>query len=209
MNLMTTNPFTGPMATIYIGINSARYYKVPICLTALTYGSNGEIILLGFYFVDIESCARLQLQTIVDRFLGALSQHVWIQQRHQLTTFKCAPIIECNTNEVVALSLLEAIKNTCTGLNCDFTMINPFAPRLGIQISQYNKELSILHLRRIMATRKLFAASGAITMGMSPDRYRARLAKQLEYIDNRDEKIETSVGESFLLALFLSHEKPK
>lgn len=229
--LMTANPFTEASATIYVSIDPASHHRSFMGLTALTYGTNGEIILLGFSSVGVERCEVIQVQMVINNFIYALSQHVWVRQRHRLTTFKCVPIIECNNNEVMALSLLEAVKNTCAGPNCDFTVVNPFTSdlfesdivhNLGVWTTHRNKEASILYLYSAILDGRVCIANNAVTVGEiyrvgakhpTLDNQRALMGEQLKSfrdmpdgsISGKDANTDDDMGMSLLMAVYWSH----
>jgi hypothetical protein len=227
----TVNPFTEPVATIYIAIDPASHHRSFMGITALTYGSNGEIILLGFSSVGVERCEVIQVQMVINRFIYALSQHVWIRQRHRLTQFKCVPIIECNNNEVMALSLLEAVKETCAGPNCNFIVVNPFirelfdsdiTPDLGVWTTHRNKEAGVLYLYSAILDGRVCIAINAVTVGEiyrvgakhpTLDNQRALMGEQLKSfrdmpdgsISGKDANTDDDMGMSLLLAVYWSH----
>lgn len=85
---------------VYVAIDPPSHTVSAIGICAITYAMNGQIILLGAAEVLTGRADTLQLQAVVGRFLEHLRMHPGCGMRPII------PIVECNNNEVLSLSLL-------------------------------------------------------------------------------------------------------
>lgn len=58
------------------------------------------------------------VQMVVGRFVEHTCRHPWFISVRP----KIVPIVECNNNEIMAMSILEAIKQSTRAANCIFYM---------------------------------------------------------------------------------------
>ena len=95
----------GDPLTVWVGVDLAGHSKSELGLCALVAGS-GRIILIGAASVSVARCQMSELQAIVRDFTKQLRAHPWVDARNSIIV----PVIECNLNEVSAMSLLAAFE---------------------------------------------------------------------------------------------------
>jgi hypothetical protein len=227
--LYEKNPFSGPSANIYIAVDPASHHRSCMGISALVYGLEGQIIIMGIASVGVEKCEVLQVQMVCNSFVHRISQHMWLRQRFRNTKFLIHPIIECNNNEILAQSILESIKSA--SLSCGFIVMNPFTKihfgteiteDLGVWTTDRNKLACIQQLYGAMLDGRVFIAKSACTVGEtyrasnvppSLDSQRELLAAQLKNfrdlpsgkVTGKDANTEDDLGMSLLLNTYWSY----
>ena len=98
---------------IYVVCDPASHQKSSMGIAALANSDTGQFVLLGTSEVPIRSSAVLQVQMILERFVTRLLSTV-TQNNSRFSVRRCliVPIVETNNNNVVALSLVTAIRES-------------------------------------------------------------------------------------------------
>lgn len=158
--LVGSNPaeqFKNPV--VYIGIDPASHQRSSMGLAAVSYGTEGQIVVMGGGSVAIGKCEVIQVQMVIMSFVGAVIQHPWFA----LLKPDIVPIIECNNNEQVAASILSAVKSECSAKNVRVVM--PFkksifstgiTDNLGVWTTDTNKLASITNLYTNLLDARVF-----------------------------------------------------
>ena len=109
--------------TFWVGIDLAGHSKSELGIAAIV-GVGGTLTVVGGATVSVAQCQIAEVQAVLRRFLAELRRHPWASEDSIIV-----PIIECNLNEVMAMSLLVVFE--------DFTpMFMPFTPdRFGSLIT--------------------------------------------------------------------------
>lgn len=169
--LWTGNPFS-ETAIIYIAVDPASHNRSQMGLSALTYTSDGAIIILGLSSVGVERCGVLQVQMIVASFLSRVLSHVFVRARSRSTRFWVQPIIECNGSEVTATSILESIRSTAVQKKA--RVANPWnkkvfshniTPDVGVWTTDRNKLSAIQNLYTALFDGRVSCAKDGATVG--------------------------------------------
>jgi len=112
----------GKTPIIYISIDPASHMRSTMGLSAIAYGPEGQIVVMGISAVQVAKCEILQVQMVVTSFVNRVCRHPWFLT--STTKPRVVPIIEFNNNEIVANSILTAIKSATQIGN--YMMIMPF-----------------------------------------------------------------------------------
>lgn len=171
--LYDKNPFAAvSRGEIYVGVDPASHHRSFMGISALTYGPEGQLIFMGLSSVGVNRCEALQIKMIINAFLHRLARHPWLRQRARTTRFSIIPIIECNNNEILAQSILEAIETGCSSTGMQ--VLNPFTKtyfdsditeHLGVWTTHRNKLAGIQQLYGSLLDGRVFVALGAVTVG--------------------------------------------
>lgn len=227
--LFEKNPFSGNMHDIFISIDPASHHRSYMGISAVVYGPEGQFIVMGLASVGVEKCEAIQVQMVCSSFVHRLAQHPWIRQRSLTTKFLVQPIVECNNNEILAQSILEAIKSA--SVSCRFITMNPFTKahfgvdireNLGVWTTDRNKLACIQQLYGAMLDGRVFVAKGACTVGEafragnippSLNSQRELLSDQLKNfrdlpngkVSGKDANTEDDMGMSLLMNAYWSY----
>jgi len=87
-------------ATVWVSIDPASHGKSDMGLSAIV-GYDGKVVIIGLGNINASRCQVLQLQAAVREFLKQVRRHPWLTPLSRIV-----PIIECNNNEVMAMSLV-------------------------------------------------------------------------------------------------------
>ena len=90
-------------AHVWIAVDPASHSKSDLGITAFALNHDGMYIVLGLANVNVGKCETSQVQLIMCQFLQRLREHVLVGK---LPIF--IPIVECNGNEILAMSLIRA-----------------------------------------------------------------------------------------------------
>ena len=170
--LLETNPIHLKKTRIFVAIDPASHHRSCMGISALLYGAEGQLVFLGLASVGVQKCEAMQIKIICGSFIHRLARHPWIRQRCKTTQFYITPIIECNNNEVLAQSILDAIGSAAGPAS--FKIENPFqkeyfgtdiSENLGVWTTERNKLASIQQLYGAMLDGRVFLAMGCITIG--------------------------------------------
>lgn len=93
---------------VYITIDPASHLRSTMGLSAISYGTEGQVIVIGIAAVQVAKCEILQIQMVITGFVHKVCKHPWFQLPN--ASPRIVPIIECNNNEIVANSILSAIR---------------------------------------------------------------------------------------------------
>ena len=160
LSLPTVSLFDcGDREPVYVAIDPPSHNVSAIGLCAITYTLEGQIILLGAAEVLTGRADTLQLQAVVGRFLEQLRAHPGCGNR------PIVPIIECNNNEVLSLSLLGVFYH-------HGTIIMPFTnehfggaitDHTGVWTTDQNKPAMLQACYTVMLDRRLRVIENPVT----------------------------------------------
>jgi hypothetical protein len=165
-------PKPGEPLTVWVGIDLAGHSKSEMGLCAIV-GSSGKIVVIGVASVRCDACQAVELQTIVRVFIENIRAHPWIS-----TESIIVPVIECNLNEVIALSLCVVFERSPPYF-MPFTRSRFAAfitPGVGVWTSEDTKLASIQCAYQCMLDGQLTAAEPMVTVGRESFDSRARPA---------------------------------
>lgn len=107
---------------VYISIDPASHLRSTMGLSAISYGTEGQVVVIGLAAVQVAKCEILQVQMVVSSFVDKVCKHPWFQGVNARA--RIVPIIECNNNEIVANSILSAIKGSA--IHGNIRLLMPF-----------------------------------------------------------------------------------
>jgi hypothetical protein len=141
---------------VYFTIDPASHQKSEMGLVATALTNTGQTVVLGLGAVNVARYETLHIQALITRFVRNVSSvlaHVPSVRR-----ITAVPIVECNNNDIIALSIVNAFKQACTAVR-KFVPNNPFTdenfsknitPGIGVWTTQANKLAGVLGLQEKM-----------------------------------------------------------
>jgi len=90
----------GMSPTVWVGIDPASHGVSDLGLSAIV-AHDGCVVVIGVASINVHRCEIIQVQAIIAMFLERLRKHPWVSVRSMFV-----PIVECNNNEVLALSIV-------------------------------------------------------------------------------------------------------
>lgn len=169
----------GAPLTVWIGIDLAGHTKSEMGLVAIVGGS-GKIVVIGSASVPCGMCEVIELQMVVREFLKRVRAHPWIHKDSILV-----PVIECNLNEVVAMSM-KAVFESSKPYFMPFTTERFRAlitPGVGVWTTEDTKMASIQCTYQALLDGQLFIAETTVTVGRDAFDNRAKCDTADDAID--------------------------
>ena len=102
--LITEMP-EGACRTIWVGVDPPAHSRSAMGLVAMVVGNSGQLVIIGIASVDASATEIGELQHIVGHWIQNVRQHPFCHNESPIV-----PIIECNNNEPLSLSLLRKIQ---------------------------------------------------------------------------------------------------
>lgn len=149
----------GPFVSniVYIAVDPASHSKSNMGFCAIALQESGTTVLLGGASVNAERCEALQIQALSRDFCKNLDAML----RERMTEKKppiFVPIIECNGSEIMARSILSAIKSFRSGVAIPFTSRN-FAKDIkdgvGVWTTDEVKEAAVQEVLALLVEGRL------------------------------------------------------
>lgn len=213
-------PGTDFDGTLYIGIDPPSHHRSSMGLVAAIY-SNPEIIIVGASEVSAMKCESVQITMCARAFVRAVLKHGWLSKRR----IRVIPIIECNNNEILSLTILNGVKSACELYAPRITCTNPFHADdsgVGVWTSEAVKANAISHTYSLLIDGRIRFAKRMACIG---DVYKANHEKPTEKsvretlsdqlktfrdlpngkISGKTDSHEDDVAMAFLLTLYWSH----
>lgn len=150
---------------VYFTIDPASHQKSEMGLVATTLTNTGQTVVLGLGAVNVARYETLHIQALIARFVrnvASVLSHV-----PSPTRLTAIPIVECNNNEVIALSIVTAFRQACGAVR-RFEIQNPFTeehftknitPGIGVWTTQANKLAGVLGLQEKLRDGSIVLAS--------------------------------------------------
>ena len=206
---------------VYVAIDPPSHHRSNYGMSAIIYGSSGQIVVLGLAEISARRADVLQVQRVVYSILAQLRRHRWVKKHRTII-----PIIECNSNEVFALSLLQCFSShgpvhmpfVSEVFGTDIT------PNIGVWTNERNKVSMLQTTYSCLLDGRLSHASDGCTENAAINNRNikkttftdslALLARQLKsFRDLPNGKItgvhadgtHDDLGMSFMMALYWSH----
>ena len=151
-----TSPF-------YVGIDPPSHHSSRFGMCAILYGTRGEIIVIGLAECKALRSDALDIAAVVAAFIRLVRCHPWIRNR------PLVPIIECNNNEVLAMSILSAIKMH-PPVYVPFTLANfdkEVSNDLGVWTTEGNKHAMLALAFAAFLDGRVFVAPEAVSCHMT------------------------------------------
>ena len=183
---------------IYIAVDPASHQRSSMGLVAMFYGTSGEVVILGLASVSAEKCDVVQIQMVIGSFVDDILRHLWLRQRFRTIQTRVVPIIECNSNEILAMSILDAMKRAAQRGKAVVGM--PFnkaifgsgvSDGIGVWTTDRNKLAGIQSVYTCLLDNRIRFAHGFVVVGEvyrngsntpSPNETRQLLATQLKNV---------------------------
>ena len=157
---------------IYCAIDPASHQKSSMGLCALAYTSTGRIVLLAASEVPMKSSDLLQCQMICERFIFRLFSNLSSAMHVNLATTVIVPVVECNNNDILALSLVRAINSAAGQIGARSG--NPFkraffqtgiSDCIGVLTTEATKYAMIQATYSALLDNRMIVAKQLTTMG--------------------------------------------
>ena len=148
---------------LYLGIDPPSHLSSRFGLCALLYGTRGEKILVGLSECKALRSDALDIAAVVTTFVRHLRNHPWVRGRPII------PIIECNNNEVLAMTILSAVK-LHPPIYVPFTTANfdkEISENLGVWTTEGNKHGMLALCFASFLDGSCFVAPNAISISMT------------------------------------------
>jgi len=96
----------GPVRRVWISIDPASHAVSDLAMVAFVVADGGMHIVVGMAAVNVGKCQTTEVQQIISQFLERVRQHPAIPHDAELV-----PIVECNNNEILAMSIVRVFEN--------------------------------------------------------------------------------------------------
>jgi hypothetical protein len=147
--------------SVYIAVDPPSHQSSRFGLAAIMYGDRGEIVILGLAELPATRCDTLQLQAMVGEFVRLVRKHPWVGMR------TVVPIVECNNNSVLALSLLTVVQRhpptSMPFIRSYFA--TDITDRVGVLTTETNKAAMCHITFSALLDGRVFLARGAVSVG--------------------------------------------
>lgn len=190
------------LAPVYVGIDPPSHHSSEFGMCAMLYGAHNEAILVGLAQCKALRSDALDIAAVVAFFMRQIRGHPWVGGR------PVVPIIECNNNEVLATTILGAVK-------MHGPVFVPFGPPyfnkdvtadLGVWTTEDNKHAMLALAFQKFMDGMVFVAPDAVSCKMTVvngvavagdfDDALALLCRQLvAFHDNNRGKISGKIGD--------------
>jgi hypothetical protein len=175
--LLSTPPETlnDEPLTVWVGVDLAGHSRSELGLCALV-GAGGKIVVIGGASVAVDACQMVELQTIVRAFVARLREHPWVRKGSILV-----PVIECNLNEVMALSLRVVFEQSKPYF-MPFTKTNFskfVTDGVGVWTTEDTKMASIQCAYQALLDNQLAASEPFVTVGRDAFDFRAKATEPM------------------------------
>jgi len=91
---------------LWISIDPPSHGVSDFAGAAFILGPTGVYVYVGFFNVNVKRCQTTEVQQIVHQFLARLRQHPLVGPELAIV-----PIIECNNNEILSMSILRVFEH--------------------------------------------------------------------------------------------------
>ena len=148
---------------VYIGVDPPSHHSSRFGMCALLHGSRGEIIIIGLAECKALRSDALDIAAVVTAFIRLVRCHPWVQGR------PIVPIIECNNNEVLAMSILAAFRMH-PPVYVPFTRANfdkEISENLGVWTTEGNKQAMLALAFSAFLDGRVFVAPDAVSCRMT------------------------------------------
>jgi len=162
----------GAHSLLWVGIDPASHGVSDMGMCAFVVSSEGMHIVAGLASVNVSRCQTTEVQAIVADFLRGLREGSPVVGRHT----QIVPIIECNNNEILAMSILRTFQ--------DFGPVwMPFtddrfaaciSSGIGVWTTHENKMAGIQSVYQALLDGRVTFAGPMVTVGARAYRARAR-----------------------------------
>jgi hypothetical protein len=160
-----------PFGTVWVAVDPASHGKSDMGVLALAVTPDGMHVILGLASVNMSRCQTTEVQAVVRSFVLKLRRLPLLDQ-HTLIV----PIIECNNNEILAMSILRVFQD-CGPVWLPFTSDRFDAyitHNIGIWTTEENKMAAIQTTYQALLDGRVTFAADLATTDMSVVHLRAR-----------------------------------
>lgn len=175
----TYNKDREPFSTVYVSVDPSSHGKSDMALVALGLTPTGDHVIVGLVTVNMSRCQTTEVQAVVRSFLIKLRGSPLLDVHTLLV-----PIIECNNNEILAMSILTVFQ-ACGPVWMPFTKSRFDAyitHNIGIWTTEENKMAAIQCLYQKLLEGGVMFANDLVTSDMSVVHLRARKVGPQELI---------------------------
>lgn len=156
---------------IYIGIDPPSHNVSSMGLSAITYSSQGQAIIIGIAEISAKRCQTAEIQMCVTHFTKQVIMVPILRRTHR-QNIVIIPIVECNNCGILSASIVAAIRQATTDSAAAF--LNPFTSKnyakeinndIGYLTTEDSKLRAILHTYNIIVDNRLSVYNKFVVMG--------------------------------------------
>lgn len=154
---------------VYVTVDPASHQKSEMGLMATGLTPTGQTIILGLSAVNVSRYETVHVSAVVQRFVNGV---FGVLKRLAAPYLRVVPIVECNNNDVIALSIVNAVLMACSRSR-RFRCVNPFeaehfskniTPGIGVWTTDQTKLAGIQHLQGMLQNGQLIASATLATV---------------------------------------------
>lgn len=154
---------------VYVAVDPASHQKSEMGLVAIGLTATGQTVILGLSAVNVARYETVHVSAVVQRFVTGV---FGVLKRLSAPYLRVVPIVECNNNDVIALSIVNAVAAVCSR-NRRFRCMNPFdtthfskniTPGIGVWTTDHTKLAGIQHLQGLLQNGQLIASATLATV---------------------------------------------
>lgn len=162
---LTQNP---GVSVVWLGVDPASHFRSFMGLSAVAL-VRGQTIILGLKSVSMARTDIFGMQQSVASFVHAIESHPFCSGGVTIV-----PVIECNSSEVTALSILNTINGTASTATAMPFVKSNFATGISDGIGVYTTQMS-----KLAAITHVYTSFVQLTIFTPPDIDTSLLAEQL------------------------------
>lgn len=164
-------PKLGENPVVYFGVDPASHDVSYMGLSAISYTTDGQIVILGMSEVSINKCDLGPINMCVTQFASKVLEHA-VFRKYPRQKILVVPVVECNHSEPVAREIVNSIRCAAKSQMCTYYM--PFKKRyfptaisedVGVWSTEDMKSGWVRMLYFIMFENRLHVADPLVTMG--------------------------------------------
>jgi hypothetical protein len=166
---------------VWVSVDPASHGVSDMAAVAFVISNAGMHVIVGLLSVNMHRCQTTEVQTVIDTFLGRLrSQCSMIGPGTQIV-----PVIECNNNEILAMSILRTFQ-AHGPIWMPFTtdrFSTYISSGIGVWTTHENKMAGIQSTYQALIDGRLAYAADLVTTDAREFRPRARMVEGTELIE--------------------------
>lgn len=91
---------------VWVSVDPASHGRSDMALVAFVVADGGMHVVVGLSNVNLDKCQTTEVQQVVRQFLARVRSHPAVP-----TSAQMVPIVECNNNEILAMSIVRVFEN--------------------------------------------------------------------------------------------------
>lgn len=171
--------------TLWVAIDPPAHSRSEMGMVAAVVES-GLIVVVGAATIDATATEASQLELVVQRWVESVRRHPFLRRDSPII-----PIIECNNNDVLAMSLLAAVKR-CPPVFVPFTksrFTKCITDSVGVWTTEDNKVAALTMVHQALMEGRVAVAATVVVAGRGAIEARAPAPTQEEVLKQLFEQI--------------------